>query len=150
VIVARAGIGLHQLDAIAKRIVNIATVVSFERFILDNAIASGLQSCNELPEVADDESRMSFPCGLEIGFHAQMNLQGTLFEPTSATPGEMGRFGHLTDTEDASIESACFLFPSRRHRELHMIKAVDRHGSGFLRRNSELLYDLGEPASTAL
>jgi len=62
--------GLHQLDAVPKWVVNIATTVTFERFILSNAIAAGLQSCDEFPEVADDESRMSLSSGFEIGVHA--------------------------------------------------------------------------------
>lgn len=45
----------------------------------------------------------------------------------------MRRFGHLTDTEDASIEGSRFIFLPWRHRELHMVKAFDGHGSAFLR-----------------
>jgi len=70
VIVAHGHIGLHQLDAVPKWVVNIATIVTFERFIFCNAIATGLQSCDECPEVADDESRMSLSSGFEIGLHA--------------------------------------------------------------------------------
>jgi len=70
VIVRRARIGLHQLDAVPEWVVNIATIVTFERFILCDTIAAGLQSCDEFPELADDESRMSLSSGFEIGVHA--------------------------------------------------------------------------------
>jgi len=79
-----------------------------------------------------------------------MNLQAILFEPTSPTLGEVSRFLHLTDSEGTGVEGTRFVFASRRHCELNMVKALHGHGSSFLLRNSGVSCGCGEPPSFEL
>src|SRR5262245_9798157 len=75
---------------------------------------------------------MGFHRRSEVGLDAQMNLQPFLLEPDATALGETGRFGSLSQPQNANIESPRRLLSVRRHCQLHMFNRVDFHlNSGF-------------------
>ncbi len=71
---------------------------------------------------------MGFAGGAEIRIDPQMDAQRATFEPAPAAPGQFGRLGNFPKTKQQSVKIPSRSFTARRHRQLDMIDADQRHG----------------------
>ena len=81
-------------------------------------------------ETADQQARVSFPRGAEVGVHAQVDLDRAALEPGPAAGRERRGLGQLGDPQQSRVEGARLRLAAGGHRELHVIDADDGHGLG--------------------
>src|SRR4029453_1831084 len=67
-------------------------------------------------KVIDNESRMGFARRGEILLDAQMDLQGSAFEPATPARSKLRRLHLFREPEDALVESFRLVFPPGGHR----------------------------------
>ena len=78
--------GRYEFDTIAERIGGKGSIEALNRFwIALHFDAGGMQLLEKLREICDQQRRMSFLGGAKVSFDAEMQLQRTTLEPTTAT-----------------------------------------------------------------
>ncbi len=120
---------LHQLEPVAERVVDVDAVVALERLVVAGHVPRGRERRDERVEVVDDERRVGFASGTEVGVDAEVDLHRLGLEPAPAPYGEVRWLRQLRDAEQAVIERDCLGFATRRHRELDVIEPHHRHTS---------------------
>ena len=78
---------------------------------------------------------MCFARRNEFLLDSEMNLERATLEPASAALRQMGWLGLLSNSQQAGIKGARVIFPSRRHRQLHVIEGDNFHCAFSARRN---------------
>src|SRR5262245_6032198 len=97
---------LNQLDPVAKGIVHKNSRAPLQRFILPGGMAGFRQRFDQARQAFHDKSRMRLFGGPEIELHPEVELNGSVLEPTAATLGEICRFCLLGDAEQPRIKRA--------------------------------------------
>ena len=125
VVGGRAGMShvrFQQLDSVPERIVNIDTLVAFERFVRDRRKPGGPTFLRERAEAAHENRRMRLAGGAEILFDAEMKAKRAGAKPHASSTSEIRGLGFLHEAQHTEVELARDgLFP-RRHRKLHVIE----------------------------
>lgn len=71
---------------------------------------------------------MGLTSGAKVGLHAEMKFELGVLEPAPTTGSKVRWFGNVLDSEQSFVERDRFGFSTRRHRQLHVVKAIDGHG----------------------
>jgi len=114
-----------KLDTIAKRIVGIDAIISFQGLIGDDDHAGVVQMPDERYQIADSESGMRLFRRSKVSLHTEVDSQNAVFEPHAAAFCEIGGLRRFLQSEDSRIKTARDVFPAGRHGELHMIQALN-------------------------
>jgi hypothetical protein len=85
----RLSLWLHQLDPIAKGVVNIKPFVAFKRLVPRHVITSALEVRRQFAQTVYDEGGMRLPGWYEVVLQAKVDLQRSALEPASSTVGEV-------------------------------------------------------------
>src|SRR5215813_12625940 len=107
---------LDQLDPVAERILHVPAVAAFNRlvFILDFvAGASGL--FDNVTQAIDDERRVRLAGWDEIFVDAEMNRQGAVSEPATATRSELRRLGNFSEPQNILVKSPSLALTASGH-----------------------------------
>jgi len=72
---------------------------------------------------------MGFAGRAEVCLDAEVHLHRSILEPTAAACGEVLGLGDVAEPEDPFVERDRAGLLADRHRELHMIDRLHRHGS---------------------
>jgi len=114
---------LHQLDAIAKRIVNVTPPEAGQLELnwpgLETTIA---QSDPQLIEVLDEQGNMSFSRRFEVSIDAQVNLQRTRGNPKSSSIPQRRWFRDFPKAHRIDIEVARHGLAIRRYGDHHVME----------------------------
>ena len=96
--------GLHQLDPIAERVVDVHPVGPVQRLVVDHLAAGCSNRQRKRSDVVDDERRMCLPGGTELGIDTEVDLQRAALEPEPAPDREMVGLRHVRDPEHPLVE----------------------------------------------
>jgi hypothetical protein len=102
------GARFEEFEPVAPRIVGVEAASAGERIVVGDFKAMRDQIFAELVEFSHQKSGMSFLRGLEIGFHADVQLLIPALEPAAASSSERSGLCYFTQPEKRAIE-----FPGR-------------------------------------
>ena len=75
---------LHQLDAVAERVIDEDPVVPRQRLVVAERVPGRGEALRQRPQPADDQRRVGFAGGAEFAVDAEMQLDPITFEPAAA------------------------------------------------------------------
>src|SRR5437879_2012444 len=99
--------GLHQLDAVAERIVCVHAVVAVQRLILHHVTPSLCEGTHEATHVLHHQGHMCLGAGPELLLDAEMDLDAGTLEPAPAPGGKQRRLGDVRYPQRALVEGDC-------------------------------------------
>src|SRR5262249_41405281 len=88
-------------------------------------IAGGSAPFGQRAQIADDECRMRFFRGPEVGFDAEVKLSRLRSEPRAASFREVLRFRDFHKSEYADVKRSRRILIAGRHCELDVMDAED-------------------------
>jgi hypothetical protein len=118
---------LQKFEPIAERVVRIHTAKARKVRVPTDGLPSSGQPRHHLIEVRHDHTRMAFAGRPEIIFHAEVQFDIAGPEPGASAGCKHGRLGNLSHPEYVDEKSARNRFLTRRHGQLHVMKAVKGH-----------------------
>src|SRR4051794_30854622 len=121
---------LDQLQTVAERVRRVKAPHAGERVVGGDRDSCRGQTLPAGFQIAHQERRMGLPHRNEISFDAEMEDRLRSFEPAAAARGERRRLGDLVQAQESAVETARYLFLTRRHRQLHVIETTDRTRRG--------------------
>jgi hypothetical protein len=117
--------GLHEFEAIPKRVIDIHPIIAGKGLILDDLTAGIPEPANQISQVANEQPGVCLACRSKIGLNTYVDLDLSAFEPRTAAFGQSGRLSHFRYAEEPSVESASIVLPTIWHRELDVVNADD-------------------------
>ncbi len=115
----------NEFEAVAPRIVGVKAASAGERIVVGDFSAVRNQIFAELVEFCHQKSGMSFLCGPEIGFHADMELLIPTLEPATTSRGESSGLFDFTQPEKRAIEFAGRSLAAFWSRQLNVVNSYD-------------------------
>jgi hypothetical protein len=85
------------------------------------------QGLDQAIEPIDDESRVRFASGTEVGIDAEVDLDSARLEPAAAAPGKVVGLGDAGNPQQRLIEGGSSRLLARWHGELDMVEGANRH-----------------------
>ncbi len=119
--------GLHELQAIAKWISDIAAIVARERLVLGHLEARFNQALNQKCQAGNCESGMGFSRRMEILIDTKMHSQSAAFKPAATPFSQVCWLPDFRYLQKSRVEAPRRLLLSRWHSELHMVQRFDLH-----------------------
>jgi hypothetical protein len=83
----------HQFEAIAERVVHEHAVEAFDRFVVNDPVASMADICDQSRQVIDDERWVCLRGRAEVDIDTEMDLEVVVLEPAPPRTARWGGFG---------------------------------------------------------
>lgn len=120
-----SGARFEEFQAVAPRIFGVEAASAGERIVVGDFNAVRNQILAELVEFCRQKSRMSFLCGPEFGFHADMELLIATLEPAAASRDERSGLCYFTQPEKRAIEFARRTLAGFWSGQLNVVNSYD-------------------------
>jgi hypothetical protein len=120
-------LGLQEFEAISKGVVCINATKPWKVGIPASVLPGRGQLLNHLIKVGHDDARMAFACRTKVVLGAEMQLDAASTKPGTSACREHWRLLNFSHSEHADEEvPGCRLLTSR-HRQLHVVEALETH-----------------------
>src|SRR6185503_10104934 len=111
---ARSRFGLHELETIPERVVDVDAEIARERLVLRHRVPGRAQPLDQARQIAHQQAGMGLAGGVELAVDPQMDPEGAGLEPRAAPRGERGRLRDLRNAEQPIVEGARLRLAARR------------------------------------
>ncbi len=119
----------HQFEAIAERVVHEHAVEAFDRFVVNDPVASIADICDQSRQVIDDEGWVCLSGRAEVGVDTEMDLEVVVLEPAPPANRQMGRLGDVRQSKHRLVEGDRLVLAASGHRELHVFDTLESHST---------------------